>query len=242
MWSCALTRPRAVARSTGMTDPGPKAPIPVPDVAVPRSALERANARMPSNMDVVFALAQVMYAFHVADFIGPTEAASLRHLVQGNTKTGVADLHAGFTKVTVIQHSDGQVGRLLQCHRGQCAGGAQGTDVDDDVCAGIQVGLLDSADDVRAAEDQQVVVTLYIAWPIGEARAAIVLFLQLVALDHGAHAAVEDQDAFLQGLLKGIEAGTAIGQRHGENYLGRVKKRCAMITKLHAFAVGCAFT
>ena len=120
-------------------------------------------------------------------------------------------------------------------------GGVEGVGFQN-IRAGIQVGLLDSADDVRAAEDQQVVVTLYIAWPVGKAGAAIVLFLQLVALDHGAHAAVEDQDAFLQGLLKGIEAGTAIGQRHGENYLGRVKKRCAMITKLHAFAVGCAFT
>lgn len=32
------------------------------DLTSARSALERANARMPSNMDVVFALAQVMYA------------------------------------------------------------------------------------------------------------------------------------------------------------------------------------
>ncbi len=94
-------------------------------------------------------------------------------------------------------------------------GGVEGVGLED-VGAGVQVGLLDGLDDVRAAEQQQVVVALHVARPVCEALAAVVLFLQLVALDHGAHAAVEDQDALLQGFLQGLLAGGTIG--HG-NYL-----------------------
>ncbi|MNQ72753.1 hypothetical protein D3C85_874650 [compost metagenome] len=85
-----------------------------------------------------------------------------------------------------------------------------------DVGAGIQVGLLDGADHIWAAEDQEVVVALYVARPVGEALATVVRFVQLVALDHGAHAAVEDQDALFERLLQGLLAGDAVG--HG-NYL-----------------------
>jgi hypothetical protein len=74
----------------------------------------------------------------------------------------------------------------------------------EDVGAGIQVRLLDGGDDVRTAEQQQVVVTLDVARPVGKPFAAVVLFFQLIALDHRAHAAVEDQDAFLEGLVKGL--------------------------------------
>ena len=37
---------------------------------------------------------------------------------------------------------------------------------------------------------------------VGEALAAIVGLVQLVALDHGAHGAVDDQDALVGGLLE----------------------------------------
>ncbi len=46
------------------------------DLPAARSALERANARMPSNMDVVFALAQVMYQ--------QKDASQLYQLLQGS--------------------------------------------------------------------------------------------------------------------------------------------------------------
>ncbi|MCY1284935.1 hypothetical protein D9M70_338560 [compost metagenome] len=95
------------------------------------------------------------------------------------------------------------------------AGGVEGVGLED-VRAGVQVGLLDGLDHVRAAQQQQVVVALHVARPVGEAGAAVVLFLQLVALDHGAHAAVEDQDALFERLLQGLLAGDAVG--HG-NYL-----------------------
>ncbi|MCY1351327.1 hypothetical protein D9M69_375900 [compost metagenome] len=95
------------------------------------------------------------------------------------------------------------------------AGGVEGVGLED-VRTGVQVGLLDGLDHVRAGQQQQVVVAFYVAWPVGEAGTAVVLFLQLVALDHGAHAAVEDQDALFERLLQGLLAGDAVG--HG-NYL-----------------------
>ncbi len=54
---------------------------------------------------------------------------------------------------------------------------------------------MDAADDVRPGQDEQVVVALQVAGLVGEALAAEVRLVQLVALDHGAHGAVEDQDA-----------------------------------------------
>ena len=82
-------------------------------------------------------------------------------------------------------------------------GGVEGVGFQD-VRAGIQVGLLDRADHIRTGDDQQVVVTLYIAGPVGETFAAVVLFLELVALDHGAHAAIKNQDAFFESLLESV--------------------------------------
>ena len=96
------------------------------------------------------------------------------------------------------------------------AGGVEGVGFQD-VGACIQVGLLDLGDDLRLAQQQQIVVAFDVARPVGETRATVVGLFQLVALDHGAHAAVEDQDAFFQGLRKGLEAGAAVG--HGD-YLG----------------------
>ncbi len=91
-------------------------------------------------------------------------------------------------------------------------GGVEGVGFED-VGAGIQVRLLDGGDDVRTAEQQQVVVTPDVARPVGKPFAAVVLFFQLIALDHRAHAAVEDQDAFLEGLVKGLQTSATIG--HG---------------------------
>ena len=73
----------------------------------------------------------------------------------------------------------------------------------DDVRPSREIGLVDLTDDGRLGQDQQVVVPLEILGEVGEALAAIVGLRELVALDHGAHAAVQDEDAALE---KGFEA------------------------------------
>jgi hypothetical protein len=59
---------------------------------------------------------------------------------------------------------------------------------------------------------------------IGKARAAIVGLLQLVPLDHGAHRAVEDEDALLQ---QGSEFGGTVGlhKTSNKNPFGTVSER-----------------
>ena len=54
----------------------------------------------------------------------------------------------------------------------------------------------------RLRQHQQVVVALHELGEVGEARAAIARLVELVALDHGAHGAVDDQDALGGGLLE----------------------------------------
>lgn len=89
-------------------------------------------------------------------------------------------------------------------------GGVEGVGFQN-VSAGIQVGFFDAADHVRARQHQQVVVAFDIAWPVGKAFATVILFLELVALDHRAHAAIENQNALFEGVLEGLKANTAIG-------------------------------
>ncbi len=64
----------------------------------------------------------------------------------------------------------------------------------EDVGAGLEVRLVDVADHIRPRDDEQVVVPLEVARPGGEALAPVVGLRQPVALDHGSHGAVEDQD------------------------------------------------
>ncbi len=61
---------------------------------------------------------------------------------------------------------------------------------------GFQVGLVNVLDDLRLGQRQQVVVALEVARPVAEPFAAVAGLVELVALDHGAHGAVQDQDAF----------------------------------------------
>ena len=65
----------------------------------------------------------------------------------------------------------------------------------DDVGAGAEIFEMDFADRVRLREDEQVVVAADLAVPGVEARAAIAALVELELLDHGAHGAVEHQDA-----------------------------------------------
>ena len=84
----------------------------------------------------------------------------------------------------------------------------------DDVGAGAEIGEMDVADLGRLAEDEQIVVAAHFAVPGVEARAAIAFLVEPERLDHGAHGAVEHQDA-----LGRDAAQRLLGGRHRE--LGR---------------------
>jgi hypothetical protein len=73
------------------------------------------------------------------------------------------------------------------------AGGAEGVGLDH-VRARLQIGVVDRADDIGPGDREQVVIALLVLRQIE--TAAIIGFLELVALDRGAIAAVEDEDAF----------------------------------------------
>jgi hypothetical protein len=68
----------------------------------------------------------------------------------------------------------------------------------DDVGAGREVLVVDLANDLRLRDRQQFVVALDVAPVVLEALAAIGCLVELVALDHRAHRAVEYEDAPLQ--------------------------------------------
>jgi hypothetical protein len=67
---------------------------------------------------------------------------------------------------------------------------------------------VDAADHVGPRQAQQVVVALEVLAVGRKALAAIVGFDQLAALHHGAHGAVEDQDALRH---QGAQFGAAVG-------------------------------
>jgi hypothetical protein len=93
---------------------------------------------------------------------------------------------------------------------------------------GGQVALVDVADDVGPGQAQQLVVALDVfgkvlealASAIGAGSLAPVLRLgQLEALDHGAHGAVEDDDAVLQDVGQRLGAGVVTG------FMGLIESR-----------------
>ncbi len=63
---------------------------------------------------------------------------------------------------------------------------------------------MDVADEIRLRDAQQIVVTTQLPRVIGESLAAKVGFAEGVRLDHGSHGAVEDDDAFLEGLRQHV--------------------------------------
>ena len=79
----------------------------------------------------------------------------------------------------------------------------------DDVGAGAEIREMDVADRVGLAEDEQIVVAADFAVPGIETGAAIALLVELEPLDHGAHGAVEHQDAL------GREAAQRLRGRRG---------------------------
>ena len=67
---------------------------------------------------------------------------------------------------------------------------------------GLEVLAMDGLDDLRLRQAQQVVVALQILRPILEPLPAKAGLVQFVGLDHGAHRAVENDDALAQQALQ----------------------------------------
>ena len=74
---------------------------------------------------------------------------------------------------------------------------------------------MDAANDLRAGEQQEIVVALQVMRVAGKTGAAIVRLLQLVALDHRAHGAIQNQNALFE---QGFQFGGAVGL-HGKGFL-----------------------
>jgi hypothetical protein len=81
----------------------------------------------------------------------------------------------------------------------------------DDVRTGRQEGAVDLLDDVRPREDEQLVVALQVDGVVCEARAPKIRLREPLGLDHGAHGAVEDEDALGE---QSLELGAGIRSRH----------------------------
>ena len=97
-----------------------------------------------------------------------------------------------------------QILHVVIRHRG--SGGVERIGLDD-IRAGFQIGLMDGTDDLRLGERQKIVIAFEIVRKIGEARAAIIRFVELVALDHGAHGAIQQQNAACEEVLPAISCG-----------------------------------
>ena len=77
-------------------------------------------------------------------------------------------------------------------------GGAEGIGLDD-IGAGLEILAVNFLYDVGLSQLKQFEATFEIlAFPIVEAFPAILLFGQLVTLNHGAHGAIEDDDALAE--------------------------------------------
>ena len=79
-------------------------------------------------------------------------------------------------------------------------------------------------DDVRAGEQQQIVIALQIVRVIGETLAPEIGFSQAVLLNHGAHGAIEHEDALAevgQNLFGAISLRLGLGVQcsHGHVFL-----------------------
>ncbi len=114
----------------------------------------------------------------------------------GGHRVGGLARHLGRISIQLID-------QILQLIIGLGNGGrVEGVGLDN-VGTGLQIGRMDVADDLRLGDGQQIIVALEVARVVSKALAAIIRLLERIALDHGAHGAVEDQDALFQGLAKG---------------------------------------
>jgi hypothetical protein len=75
----------------------------------------------------------------------------------------------------------------------------------DDVGAGGEEGVVDGGDQLRPRQDQEVVRALEVPRPAGEPFPAVFRLVEARALDHGAHGAVEHEDALREGGLEDLD-------------------------------------
>ena len=101
-------------------------------------------------------------------------------------------------------HLVGQVGQAVVLLRD--GGGAEGVGLHH-VGAGGQVLLMDALNDIGPCQHQQVVVAFEVLRVVGQARAAEIRLGELFPLDHGAHRAVQDDDALLENAGQSYRAG-----------------------------------
>jgi hypothetical protein len=130
-------------------------------------------------------------------FIGPMEPATKRGRfgVRFVQSSAAAARDAGGGDVELVGQVLGAVVGLRDRLRVERVGL-------DDVGAGVEVLVVDAADDVRAREDEDVGVALEVVPVVPQPLAPVVRLAELVALDHGAHRAVEDEHALGKQLLE----------------------------------------
>src|SRR6202008_1676205 len=76
---------------------------------------------------------------------------------------------------------------------------------------GGEIGAMDAADDVRARQRQDVVVTAQGVAVTGKALTAEAALIEPVLLDHRAHGAIEQHDAFGGQALQALDARAPLG-------------------------------
>ncbi len=96
----------------------------------------------------------------------------------------------------------------------------------DDIGAGVQIITVQLFDHLRLGDAQQVVIALQVGRPIRVLAAAVLRFGELQALDHRAHTAVENDDAFPE---EGGELFAAVrGHARLHRCVARGKPGCAL--------------
>ncbi len=90
------------------------------------------------------------------------------------------------------------VGQVLHIVIGLCDAGAAESIGLDNVGARFEIGAVDLFDDLRLGEGEQVIITLDILAPSGKAVAAVARLIEGVALYHGAHGPIDDENAILE--------------------------------------------
>ena len=74
-------------------------------------------------------------------------------------------------------------------------GGVEGVGLDE-IGPGLEEGAVDAGDQLGLGQAEQVAAAAQVHGVAGKTLAAEIRLLQVVGLDHGAHGAVEEQDAF----------------------------------------------
>ena len=101
-------------------------------------------------------------------------------------------------------HFNGQVGHFVIFLRN--GGGAKGVGFDH-VGASCQITLVNVANDIGACQAEQFVVALDVFGEVFESLSTVIGLAQFEALNHGAHGAIENGNAFFQNGWQSLGAG-----------------------------------